>query len=86
MYLYGASGHGKVIAEIAEENNVVVDAFIDQNVLKTEFLEYKVLHGIPDINADFIISIGNNFYSKKDCRFKFYSEFYEIISSEINYF
>ncbi|WP_312342389.1 acetyltransferase [Chryseobacterium binzhouense] len=65
MYLYGASGHGKVIAEIAEENNVVIDAFIDQNVLKTEFLEYKVLHGIPDMNADFIISIGNNFTRKK---------------------
>ncbi len=65
MYLYGASGHGKVIAEIAEENNIAIDAFIDQNVLKTEFLEYKVLHGIPDINADFIISIGNNFTRKK---------------------
>lgn len=65
MYLYGASGHGKVIAEVAEENNVVINAFIDQDVLKTELLGYKVLNDIPDKNADFIISIGNNLTRKK---------------------
>lgn len=65
MYLYGASGHGKVIAEIAEENNIVIDAFIDQNVLKTDLLEYKVLHDIPNMDEDFIISIGNNSARKK---------------------
>lgn len=64
MYLYGASGHGKVIAEIAEQNNTVIHAFIDQDVSKTNLLEYKVLHEIPDEEIDTLISIGNNFTRK----------------------
>ncbi|HTO17315.1 MAG TPA: acetyltransferase [Edaphocola sp.] len=60
MYLYGASGHGKVIAEIAEENNIKIEAFIDSDPLKTQLLGYPVLHSLPDEAAELIISIGNN--------------------------
>ena len=31
MYLYGASGHGRVIKEILESLNQKVDGFIDDN-------------------------------------------------------
>lgn len=60
MYLYGASGHGKVVAEIAEENGYYIDAFIDENVSKKKMLGYSVLHEPPQKNIDIVISIGNN--------------------------
>ncbi len=64
MYLYGASGHGKVLAEIAEESNIKIDAFIDSNLSKKKLLDYKVIHEIPHYDIDIIISIGNNIVRK----------------------
>lgn len=61
MYLYGASGHGKVIAEIAEECNIKIDAFIDFDLSKNHLLEYNVIHKVPTKNIDVIVSIGNNY-------------------------
>lgn len=65
MYLYGASGHGKVCAEIAEENNISIEAFIDIDPSKKWILDYKVLDKIPTQSIDIIISIGNNKIRKK---------------------
>ncbi|NAW51367.1 acetyltransferase [Elizabethkingia argentiflava] len=66
MYLYGASGHGKVIAEIAEQNNIKIEAFIDADVNKQKILDYKILHKMPVGKDDpIIISIGNNIIRKK---------------------
>lgn len=65
MYLYGASGHGKVIAEIAEENNLIIKAFVDQDETKKKLLQYDVLNKVPDDDANVIISIGNNLVRKK---------------------
>ena len=31
MYLFGASGHGKVVKEIIEANGGEVEAFVDDN-------------------------------------------------------
>ena len=61
--LFGASGHGKVVKDVALSINIKVQAFVDDNP-NSEFL-----HGIPIvltqeinkyINTDFVISIGNN--------------------------
>lgn len=60
MYLYGASGHGKVIAEIAEECSIKIDAFIDGDLSKSELLDYNVIHNVPTKDIDVIIAIGNN--------------------------
>lgn len=65
LYLYGASGHGKVIAEIAEENGFRIQAFIDADETKTSILNYKVIHQIPSNLSSLIISIGNNHIRKK---------------------
>lgn len=64
MLLYGASGHGKVIKEILEAQDIVVEAFIDDN----KDLEW--LSGIPvlnhiDGNHNIIVSIGDNKTRKK---------------------
>ncbi|MCD1116488.1 acetyltransferase [Chryseobacterium turcicum] len=64
MYLYGASGHGKVIAEIAEENNLIIEAFIDQDKSKKQLLDYHIIHEVPNSNIDVVVSIGNNLIRK----------------------
>lgn len=60
MYIFGASGHGKVIAEIAEENNIPIKGFIDSDQSKNKVLDYKVVHEIPIKHIDVVVSIGNN--------------------------
>jgi acetyltransferase EpsM len=61
--LFGASGHGKVVKDVATSTNIVIEAFIDDNP-KSEFL-----HEIPIVTSakmakyagnKFLISIGNN--------------------------
>ncbi len=64
MYLFGASGHGKVIAEIAEENNILIEAFIDSDQSMNKVLDYKVIHEIPTKQIDVVISIGHNITRK----------------------
>lgn len=65
LYLYGASGHGKVIAEIAEEQNISIAGFIDGNPEIKEILHYTVIQNVPDDINQLIISIGNNVIRKK---------------------
>jgi len=60
MYLYGASGHGKVIAEIAEQSDIKITAFIDMDISKTAVFDYPIIHEVPTNKIDLIISIGNN--------------------------
>lgn len=60
MYLYGASGHGKVIAEIAIENGITVSGFIDQNKTIAECLGFPVSDKNLADTDKLVISIGNN--------------------------
>ncbi len=65
--IYGASGHGKVIAEIVEELNYKVIAFIDDRE-KKEVFEFKSINykkfkkKFLNLNShiEVIIAIGNN--------------------------
>ena len=66
--LYGASGHGKVIKDVALSNNIEVLFFLDDNP------KSDILHNTPVIkfseinfkgNEKFVISIGNNLVRKK---------------------
>jgi sugar O-acyltransferase (sialic acid O-acetyltransferase NeuD family) len=65
MYLYGASGHGKVIAEIAEDSGYIIDHYIDKDPSKKQLLGYTVIHDIPKKEIELTISIGNNAIRKK---------------------
>lgn len=60
MYLYGASGHGKVVAEIAESNNLNIEGFLDADLKKSTLLGYPVFHKTPIEKAEVIIAIGSN--------------------------
>lgn len=65
MYLFGASGHGMVVAEIAEENGFEIEAVIDEDPSKKQLLDYRVIQTLPDCRPEMLISIGNNHNRKK---------------------
>lgn len=59
MYLYGASGHAKVIMDILRSNNISVEALVDDNPELTTLNGITVLHNAEGLSP-MIISIGNN--------------------------
>ena len=66
MYIFGASGHGKVIAEIAEENNIQIEGFIDSDESKHSILTYPVKQSLPSLETNnVVIAIGNNSIRRK---------------------
>ena len=67
MYLYGASGHAKVIAETLKENGIEIEGVYDDNPALQSFGNYPFL-GVfktSDRQQEFIISIGKNINRKK---------------------
>ena len=59
MYLYGASGHGKVIKDILEAQGIKVEAFVDDNTSVQQLSGKTVLHQSKDLSP-IIVSVGNN--------------------------
>ena len=59
VYLFGASGHGKVIKDILNANGVKVEAFVDDNSRVDECSGRKVLHDATGLSP-MIVSIGVN--------------------------
>ena len=73
MWLYGASGHGKVIKDIVEAQGGIVDGFIDDNLSVNELSGLPVLHSAENVD-EVIISIGMNAVRRRvadklDCKF-----------------
>lgn len=73
MYLYGASGHGKVIKEILEAQHKTVDGFVDDNPGVERQCGLPVLHSLDHVD-EVIVSIGANSVRKRiveklTCRF-----------------
>ena len=67
MYLYGASGHAKVIIDILELQKEPVEGLFDDNASIGRLLEYPV-QSFPsqfDATKRLIISIGNNLIRRK---------------------
>lgn len=64
MYLYGASGHAKVIMDILKANGINIDGLVDDNPALNELLGYPVYHQQYDLSP-MIVSIGNNAIRKK---------------------
>lgn len=59
MYLFGASGHGKVIKDILNANGVKVEAFVDDNSNVNECGGRPVMHDATGLSP-MIVSIGVN--------------------------
>lgn len=62
MYLYGASGHAKVIMEILNAGGVTIDKVFDDNPAVQMLLHHPVsgFHVSLIQGAEFVVSIGNN--------------------------
>jgi sugar O-acyltransferase (sialic acid O-acetyltransferase NeuD family) len=61
-YIYGASGHGKVILDILEANGIRINGFIDDDASKSFFESLPVLR-YEDVNPEkvsVILGIGTN--------------------------
>lgn len=62
VYLYGAGGHAKVILDILQLNNIVVEKIFDDDITIKDFM------GIPvsrESGSPLIVSIGDNMIRKK---------------------
>ena len=59
VYLFGASGHGKVIKDILNANGIKVEAFVDDNLQVNECAGRMVLHDAKGLSP-MIVSIGVN--------------------------
>jgi sugar O-acyltransferase (sialic acid O-acetyltransferase NeuD family) len=64
MYLYGASGHAKVIIDILIDNHVSIEGLYDDNPSVNDLIGYHVYH-TNEIKCPLIISIGSNAVRKK---------------------
>jgi sugar O-acyltransferase (sialic acid O-acetyltransferase NeuD family) len=60
MYIIGAGGHGKVIAEIAELRGERIDSFVDANESIKSLWQYPVVVSFPEKNNKVVIAIGDN--------------------------
>lgn len=63
ILIIGASGHGKVVADIAQKNGYTDIAFLDDDVSKRQCGKYKVIGTSDDAilhdGDNFIVAIGN---------------------------
>lgn len=60
MYLFGASGHGKVVAETAESAGIEISGFIDDNPTIEKIWNYQVIRELPSSSQSLFLSVGNN--------------------------
>ena len=58
--LYGASGHAKVIIDLACACNITIRCLIDDNTAIHTLQGIPVIHTIADLHLPIIISIGDN--------------------------
>ncbi|HOW25225.1 MAG TPA: acetyltransferase [Bacteroidales bacterium] len=67
IWIYGASGHGKVILDLLEEKKIAVAGFLDDNEALAEFMGYRVIRPdeLTDAGAEMIIAVGDNATRKK---------------------
>lgn len=63
--IIGASGHAKVIIDLAEDLGYSIKTVFDQNISIENLLKYSVSHDMDSIPLNSIIAIGNNYIRKK---------------------
>lgn len=85
MYLFGASGHGKVIAEIAEDLGIDIKGFVDANSSITTILNYSVIaNSATDLFGEAVISIGSNRIRKQIAIDENHLNFVSLLSPKAN--
>jgi len=66
MYIFGASGHGKAVIELAEIHSQV-DGLVDDNPVHKQLLGYPLIDSLDtvDSSAQLFIAIGDNRIRRK---------------------
>lgn len=59
MYLYGAGGHAKVIADILLSQGIALEGCVDDNVSMRSFLGVRVVHSSAGLSP-LILAVGDN--------------------------
>ena len=80
FYIFGASGHGKVVAELVASTHSKIEAMIDDLPKTERFGEIPIINKMPVLDSStsmsLIIAIGNNEIRKKiSARFSDYNYF-----------
>ncbi len=69
IYIFGASGHGKVVSELITNNQCKIEAMVDDEPKLNYFNEIPIINStfLPQAseNISLIIAIGNNITRKK---------------------
>lgn len=67
LYLIGAGGHARVVADILNAAGVCPAAFVDRAPTRREIAGVPVIPGetIPDSSASVIVAIGDNFVRER---------------------
>lgn len=65
MIIYGASGHGKVVQDIAEAMGQDVTCFVDQNAALHAVHGIPVVQAVPEGDEPLLIAIGDNATRKR---------------------
>lgn len=60
MIIYGASGHGKVVADLAHAAGITVTCFADDNDALDSVDGIMVRHGMTEFREPVVIAIGDN--------------------------
>lgn len=72
LVIIGATGHGKVAADIANKNGYIDIVFLDNDKLKKTCGGYPVVGRMDDAikysDSKFIIAIGDNLIRQKSIR------------------
>lgn len=67
IYIFGSSGHAKVIIDIVISNNKTVAALVDDNPLSAELMNIPIIStSLFEFTCDmyFLIAVGNNRFRK----------------------
>ena len=62
-YLFGGSGHGKVVADILQSCNIAVTSVLDDHPTVSTLLSIPIIPSkayMAGVDDEFIIAIGNN--------------------------
>jgi len=87
MYIFGASGHGKVIASILADSNINIKGFIDDNPKRKSLMGLPIFHSkeMKTIPIEkLVIAIGNN-KIRKQISERLENDFFSVIHTSAIY-
>ncbi|WP_051929444.1 acetyltransferase [Flavobacterium sp. 83] len=69
LYIFGASGHGKVVAELIQSTNFKIEAIFDDEPKNDNLDSIPIINSLkmvkPTLNKALVIAIGNNLIRKQ---------------------